>query len=146
MQDIVLRTWNEKDSLTLRNDTLILWWMKKETVIPLSQIISFEIKDPKWKMRPGMITIRLGGDSGTRVLLTSFLSVGGSNNIEFPHGYDYLEAAHKMKDKIIEYHSAPAATQVPSAADEIRKFKALLDDGIITQDEFDAKKKSLLNL
>jgi hypothetical protein len=36
--------------------------------------------------------------------------------------------------------------QLPSAADEIRKFKALLDDGIITVDEFDAKKKQLLNL
>jgi hypothetical protein len=33
-----------------------------------------------------------------------------------------------------------------SAADEILKFKALLDGRIITQDEFDAKKKQLLNL
>ena len=33
-----------------------------------------------------------------------------------------------------------------STADEIRKFKELLDDGIITQDEFDAKKKELLGL
>lgn len=31
-----------------------------------------------------------------------------------------------------------------SAADEIRKFKQLLDDGIITQEEFDQKKKQLL--
>ncbi|MBQ3652861.1 MAG: SHOCT domain-containing protein [Synergistaceae bacterium] len=33
-----------------------------------------------------------------------------------------------------------------SAADEIRKFKGLLDDGIITQSEFDAQKKKLLGL
>ena len=33
-----------------------------------------------------------------------------------------------------------------SAADEIRKYKSLLDDGIITQEEFEAKKKQLLNL
>ncbi len=33
-----------------------------------------------------------------------------------------------------------------SVADEIRKYKLLLDDGIITQEEFDAKKKQLLNL
>jgi len=31
-----------------------------------------------------------------------------------------------------------------SAADELRKFKQLLDDGIITQEEYDAKKKQLL--
>lgn len=33
-----------------------------------------------------------------------------------------------------------------SAADEIRKFKQLLDDGIISEEEFDEKKKQLLGL
>ena len=36
--------------------------------------------------------------------------------------------------------------QTTSAADEILKFKTLLDQGIITQEEFDAKKKELLGL
>lgn len=35
---------------------------------------------------------------------------------------------------------------VISSADEILKFKKLLDDGIITQEEFEAKKKQLLGL
>lgn len=38
--------------------------------------------------------------------------------------------------------AAPAA----SAADELKKFKELLDMGVITQEEFDAKKKQLLGL
>ena len=33
-----------------------------------------------------------------------------------------------------------------SSADELRKFKALLDDGIITQEDFDTKKKQLLGI
>jgi len=33
-----------------------------------------------------------------------------------------------------------------SSADEVRKLKGLLDDGILSQDEFDAKKKELLGL
>lgn len=33
-----------------------------------------------------------------------------------------------------------------SSADELRKFKELLDSGVITQEEFDAKKKQLLGL
>ena len=33
-----------------------------------------------------------------------------------------------------------------SSADEILKFKALLDRGIITEEEFSAKKKQLLGL
>lgn len=36
--------------------------------------------------------------------------------------------------------------QVISSADEIKKYKELLDSGIISQEEFEAKKKQLLNL
>lgn len=35
---------------------------------------------------------------------------------------------------------------VSSSADEIIKFKKLFDDGIITEDEFSAKKMQLLGL
>lgn len=38
------------------------------------------------------------------------------------------------------------AAAAPSAADELMKFKQLLDAGAITQEEFDAKKKQLLGL
>lgn len=41
--------------------------------------------------------------------------------------------------------SAVSQTAI-SSADELRKFKELLDCGIITQEEFDAKKKQLLGL
>ena len=36
--------------------------------------------------------------------------------------------------------------QIQSAADEILKFKQLLDDGVITIEEFEKKKKQLLSL
>ncbi len=37
-------------------------------------------------------------------------------------------------------------TQALSPAEELKKFKELLDAGILTQEEFDAKKKQLLGL
>ena len=46
-------------------------------------------------------------------------------------------------------HSAPTVIQqtaAPSAADELKKFKELLDMGAISQEEYDAKKKQLLGL
>lgn len=51
-------------------------------------------------------------------------------------------------DEDIERNKAPQGTviQQTSAADELKKFKELLDMGIITQEEFDAKKKQLLGL
>ena len=39
-----------------------------------------------------------------------------------------------------------ANTEGVSEADEILKFKKLLDAGIITQEEFDLKKKQLLGI
>lgn len=44
----------------------------------------------------------------------------------------------------LKENSAPSAAS-SSAADELRKFKSLLDDGIITQEEFDKKKTELLS-
>jgi len=61
-------------------------------------------------------------------------------------------AVKRINEAIAQYKkqsSAPAATIVVnnnSAADELKKFKELLDLCIITQDEFDAKKKQLLGL
>lgn len=42
--------------------------------------------------------------------------------------------------------SQTVVKSTPDVPDEIRKYKQLLDDDIITQEEFDAKKKELLNL
>ena len=42
--------------------------------------------------------------------------------------------------------SAPTIQQTITSADEIMKYKELLDLGVITQEEFDTKKKQLLNI
>lgn len=48
-------------------------------------------------------------------------------------------------DNVKNAKNAPASAGV-STADELKKFKELLDVGAITQTEFDAKKKQLLGL
>ena len=50
------------------------------------------------------------------------------------------------KEETEESSSAASASNAVSAADELKKFKELLDMGVITQEEFDAKKKQLLGL
>ncbi|MBO5122330.1 MAG: SHOCT domain-containing protein [Oscillospiraceae bacterium] len=42
--------------------------------------------------------------------------------------------------------SATTIIQAASSADELKKYKELLDSGVITQEEFDAKKKQLMGL
>ena len=60
-------------------------------------------------------------------------------------------AVKRINDAISAYkrsQKAPAASVVvqnaASAADELRKFKELMDMGVITQEEFNQKKKQLL--
>ena len=61
--------------------------------------------------------------------------------------------AHQL-DHLFESKPQPNASSLKvssessssSAADEIRKYKQLLDEGIITQEEFEQKKKQLLGL
>ena len=59
-----------------------------------------------------------------------------------PVVYQYImQRVHFYKTNTNSSASDPA-----SCADEILKFKQLLDAGVITQEEFDAKRKQLLNL
>ena len=59
------------------------------------------------------------------------------------------EVINYVKAKVSEYKQAANVVNVAapqSNADELKKYKELLDAGVITQEEFDAKKKQLLGL
>ena len=61
-----------------------------------------------------------------------------------------LENSDELKTAIMnglkKYSDAIGSTVKDANADSIVKYKELLDAGIITQEEFDAKKKQLLGL
>ena len=64
-----------------------------------------------------------------------------------------LDEFHSILSKlIVERQNKPVATTTikqeisQSNADELKKYKDLLDSGVISQEEFDAKKKQLLGL
>ena len=60
---------------------------------------------------------------------------------------EYIASQAESVEAAAQYGAQQyGAAQYVSAADEIAKFKQLLDNGIITQEEFDAKKKQLLGL
>ena len=52
----------------------------------------------------------------------------------------------KIREVKTRAQQPAAVVQQVSAAEELKKFKELLDMGAITQEEFDAKKKQLLGL
>ena len=95
----------------------------------------------------GMFRVVLKGASIPVTASTSERSLD-PNLIQFLT--EYNAPAKKMKDfieqRLTEGGAAEVSAQPLSSADEIKKFKDLLDSGVITQEEFDAKKKQLLGL
>ena len=55
---------------------------------------------------------------------------------------DFINGRREVLLRLNEPDASPAS----SPADEIRKYKGLLDDGIITNEEYEAKKQQLLGL
>lgn len=102
--------------------------------------------------------------------LSSVTNTLGGGSLLYSQGAN--AAAERATDRIVDYDKCPycgskdirdldesewaaeqakaaqGSTPAPavSAADELKKFKDLLDGGVITQEEFDAKKKQLLGL
>lgn len=60
--------------------------------------------------------------------------------------FDSIITQNKQADSNSQADSGSTSTNQIDPADEIRKFKKLADDGIITQEEFEQKKKQLLGL
>ena len=75
-----------------------------------------------------------------------------SGAIKFKFIMNRDELHNEISKLLIERQNKPIASttikqEIPqSNADELKKFKELLDAGVITQEEFDAKKKQLLGL
>lgn len=59
---------------------------------------------------------------------------------------NFLNLTNDKGTKDIAETSDVSSISPVSPTDEIRKYKELLDDGIITQDDFDKKKKQLLGI
>ena len=83
---------------------------------------------------------------GTQLLKINFNTHTGKNQricSNAPTGFtNFLDDCMAIEETTNEQQS----TSINNSADEIIKFKALLDQGIITQEEFEAKKKQLLGL
>lgn len=116
---------------------------KGNKTIYLNQITSIQIKSASVFLN-GYIQFSLpGGFESTRGILDAS---GDENSVIFEKKYNNI--AYEIQTKIEEIKSKQNTKESNylSAADEIKKYKSLLDEGIISNDEFEAKKKQLLNL
>ena len=114
--------------------------------INFADITSVQFKEPAG-MSVGFIQFAFPGSGESKAGVID--AINDENSI--PVQPSDLVLARQIVDYIETRRSemrAPAVTvtQQVSVADEIKKFKELMDMGVITQEEFDAKKKQLLGL
>jgi hypothetical protein len=89
----------------------------------------------------------------TRKFLSTIVVATSSGVTKFALVKNYAEIGNVLSQKINERQentvhqtTVNTPTSQASAMDDLKKLKDLLDAGIITQEEFDAKKKQLLGL
>ena len=103
----------------------------KEVVLPLYMVSSYST-------RTFMSTIAIATSSG----ITAFSFVGNYAEI----GNVLSQKINERQENTVNQPIANTAASQGNPMDDLKKLKELFDAGIITQEEFDAKKKQLLGL
>lgn len=68
------------------------------------------------------------------------------NSVVFNKKYNDIAEEVKLKIENLIKNQSKVSNPTPNDPDILRKYKQLFDDGIITQEDFDAKKKEILGL
>lgn len=132
-----------KDSLTIKHKGALNAFNKGligEKTLMFKSMTGVQFKEPG--MTTGYMQFIVMGSSENKKGVLG--AVQDENTITFLKKERNL--LYELKEYIEYRISIPDTVSSLSSADEIRKLKSLLDDGIITQSEFDAKKKQLLGL
>jgi len=114
----------------------------KEKTIYLSQITGIQLKQPSMWTK-GYILFTVPGSIETRgdpIATTLDENCVMFNAAEKDLALEIKNTAEKLISQLGK------ATVDLSPADELRKFKQLLDEGVISQEEFEQKKKQILGL
>lgn len=114
--------------------------------IPLHSIQAVDYREGKktfFGCTLGVLQLVIAGAANNN---TFAATARDSNSVNFEPQYN--EQALRIKQHIDNFIANPPAQnatviQQTSAADELKKFKELLDCGIISQEEFDVKKQLL---
>src|SRR5690606_17390596 len=114
---------------------------KGEKSIPIKSITAIQIKAPR--LTTGYIQFAYSGASESKGGIMD--AVKDENTITFSSKKD-LEQAKELKAYIESLQNESSQPTTQSSADEILKFKELLDAGVITEKEFEAKKKQILGV
>lgn len=119
-------------------------FFKGDKTIYIKQITGMQVKQGG-NFTNGYIQFTVPGGIENKKGITS--ATKDENTVMFAKKDNAL--VESIKEKIEEIQQQTSGNQAPSQlspADEIKKYKELFDAGAITENEFDTKKKQLLNV
>jgi hypothetical protein len=118
-------------------------WTKGEKRIAIGTITSVQLKKPG--LARGYIQFSFGGG----IERTKGLTQGASdeNTVLFNSKHQpQFEAVRSYIEEYISRKAAPGGSSSPDPLDQLKKLAELRDAGIVSPEEFEAKKKALLDL
>jgi len=127
--------------------TITIVEMNQQKSIPIAQLSGVKVVDPppKNKLAPGNLRLYIDGGLTSQTFLGTG-GVSGLSNYSLAFSIHDADIVRKAHDYIAAHaaKNAPAVASSTSIADELTKLKTLVDDGVLTQEEFDQKKSKLL--
>lgn len=137
-------------TLRVKGSNLAVERKRTEELFPIPKIQSFSLKEPRG-LSMGQITFRTAQAASAGLGLGFGISAAIGAEQTYFFAKSEMETALQIRDYISNYTEPnippqPSEGKVVSVVEEIRGLKSLLDDGILTQDEFDAKKRQLLGV
>lgn len=116
--------------------------LKGDKTIPVGQIIAVQFKDANMLTNGFIQFSTAAGESGGGI----FSATEDENTVMFNNGQkaEFAELRDAVQKAVLEKNSGGAQSAPESPLDALKKLKDLLDAGVITQDEFDAKKERLM--
>lgn len=151
-------------TLCVRGSNLVLVKKNSQESLPFSSIQSFRVQKPNITGYGG-VEIKTAQANSFGINLGFGIAAALGSTYGFQFKKDYYGVALSIQTAIENFrnNSAPADTStnddsralsesdaaqssVSSVADELRALKSLMDDGIITEEEFAEKKRQLLGI
>jgi hypothetical protein len=108
--------------------------------IPISSVTAVQLKPVGWATS-GYIQFAYSGSTESKGGV--FNAVKDENTVMFDKKQQ--PRFEELKNRILEAQSAGTTTSTPTKAQEIRELSKLLEDGIISEEEFAAAKRRVLS-